>query len=540
MNFYRLLFLGVLFSALAIPTFGQTVQRDWTPHEVNPHCQISENYFDKIFGADGNFYWFLPAGNQSEIILKWHVSGDQFLNEVEPIVRDRLAACFDGTVDCGLPRNDAVANDLKRFVMPEAGAAATYFRNGPPKSAIRYAMASTGDCFGEAADGIYLDDVGLTEAALPMDICVKAGQAMLYRGRRYRDDAPQMTDAQILKYRDWGIMAYNMINQRNNQPDEKPKLCHVAPAELIPAFMDFYDARGYALLEDETYMAEQAARAEAEAQAAAEKRAFELEYSRNSKRERLLARNDYQRFGTLDGCQIAYSYVFNGINRSPMSFVVDPVPDGAISWALSYERAHAAAQDCPAMPEVLGDWMGKQDPALFEAYGANEEFRQNKPVARTTRDWADFVKRWMWRNQTFAETGYSEGSNCFAAVWWTRNIKQEWDSYNQAEADFVGLANMFRRWGAPDEALCAAVPPDVLPVARMTWERSYNQRMRERLRQQAEWDAANRREAARRAEINAAYNELLSWKPPYQRQSELRCYNVETTRYGTRQQCFSQ
>ena len=41
------------------------------------------------------------------------------------------------------------------------------------------------------------------------------------------------------------------------------------------------------------------------------------------------------------------------------------------------------------------------------------------------------------------------------------------------------------------------------------------------------------------AEIDAAYDELFNWKPPYQKQSELRCYNVEETKYGTRQRCFS-
>ena len=538
---FRLIFLISLILCVNFhPAAAQTVQRDWTPHEQNPLCQISENYFDKMRSADGTYRWFLPGQSQAEIILKWHVSGDQFLNEIEPSIRGRFAACFDGRMNCGLPQNNDIAEELSGQNLPEGGMAATYFRSPPPESAIRYAMAATGDCFGTAADGIYLDEVGLTETALPIDVCVKAGQTMLYKGNRFRADAPEMTDAQIMKYQDWGIMAYNLVNQRNNQPKVRPEVCQVAPVELIPAFMDFYDRQGYASLEDEAFMAEQNARVAEEAKVAAETPDTEQADLREPKRLRLLARNDYQRFGTLDACQMAYSYVFNGINRDPMSFIVDPVPDSALSWALKFEQSHAAGQACPAMPEDLGSWMGKQDPKLFEAYGANEEFRQSKPNARSVSDWAAYVERWMWRNQTFAESNYSEGGNCFAAVWWTRNIKQEWDSFNQAEADFVGLSNMFQRWGAPDEALCAAIPPDVLPVARSTWERAYNKRMNERIRQQAEWDAANRREAARRAEINAAYNELLSWKPPYQRQSELRCYDVESTRYGARQQCFSQ
>ena len=472
------------------------------------------------------------------IILKWHVTGDQFLNEMEYVSRKSFAACFNGERECGLPLNYNIANELSQFDVPENGVSTAYFKNPPPASAVRNAMAVVGDCFGSAGEGIYLDEVELTETDLPIDICFRAGQTMFYRGENYRSEAPPMTDAQIARYREWGMLAYYLINQVRNKPDEGATRCGVAPIELIPTFMQYYDDNNYAALEDPVQIAAREAEAAAAAQAAAEKQAREDEYLRKSKRERLLARNDYQRFGTLDGCQIAYSYVFGGINRDKMSFIVDPVPDSGISWALQFEKTQAAGQACPAMPQELGDWVAKQDPKLFEAYGAEEEFRNNKPNIWNENDWKAFVERWMWRDQTFAET-YVQGGNCQAAIWYSRNIAHDWSKFSQAEEDFVGLARVFDRWGAPDKALCAAIPPDVLPLARKTWERHYNQVMREKARQQAEWDAANRREAARRAEIDAAYDELLNWKPPYQKQSELRCYNVEETKYGTRQRCFS-
>ena len=533
--------LGVV-TAFAASAQAQTVQRDWTPYEQNKQCMISENFYNTTYRSDGTKYWFIPDNSIATTILKWYISGDQFLNEMEFPARERLAACFNGARDCGLPRNDDIARELDILDLsdlPANSVSIAYFKNPPPESAVRYAMATVGDCFGSAGEGIYLDEVGLTEAALPIDICYRAGNAMFYRSSsKYRNEAPAMTDAQIAKYDDWGILAKNLIDQRFNKPDEEVTQCGVAPAELMPSFMQFYDDNGYGLLEDPEYVAAQEAEAAAAAQAAAEKQAREDEYLRKSKRERLLARNDYQRFGTLDGCQIAYSYVFGGINRDKMSFIVDPVPDSGISWALQFEKTQAAGQACPAMPQELGDWVAKQDPKLFEAYGAEEEFRNNKPNIWNENDWKAFVERWMWRDQTFAET-YVQGGNCQAAIWYSRNIAHDWSKFSQAEEDFVGLARVFDRWGAPDKALCAAIPPDVLPLARKTWERHYNQVMREKARQQAEWDAANRREAARRAEIDAAYDELLNWKPPYQKQSELRCYNVEETKYGTRQRCFS-
>ncbi len=529
--------LGVV-TAFAASAQAQTVQRDWTPYEQNKQCMISENFYNTTYRSDGTKYWFIPDNSMATIILKWHVTGDQFLNEMEYVSRKSFAACFNGERECGLPLNYNIANELSQFDVPENGVSTAYFKNPPPASAVRNAMAVVGDCFGSAGEGIYLDEVELTETDLPIDICFRAGQTMFYRGENYRSEAPPMTDAQIARYREWGMLAYYLINQVRNKPDEGATRCGVAPIELIPTFMQYYDDNNYAALEDPVQIAAREAEAAAAAQAAAEKQAREDEYLRKSKRERLLARNDYQRFGTLDGCQIAYSYVFGGINRDKMSFIVDPVPDSGISWALQFEKTQAAGQACPAMPQELGDWVAKQDPKLFEAYGAEEEFRNNKPNIWNENDWKAFVERWMWRDQTFAET-YVQGGNCQAAIWYSRNIAHDWNAFNQAELDFVGLARVFGRWGAPDKALCAAIPPDVLPLARKTWERHYNQVMREKARQQAEWDAANRREAARRAEIDAAYDELLNWKPPYQKQSELRCYNVEETKYGTRQRCFS-
>ena len=532
------LFVLSIMTLFSSSTIAQTVVRGWTPYEQNKQCMVHQTYYNPKYRKDGTKTWIFQDHTMATMILKWHISGDQILNELPYTNRRQFAACFNGERECGIPLNYDIANELDTLKVPENGLWKEYFKNPPPKSAIRNAMAVVGDCFGSAGEGIYLDELGLTETDLPVDICYRAGQTMWWSGKKYRNEAPTLTDAQIAKYEEWGILAYFLVNRFYDKPDGAPTRCGFAPIELLPSLMKYYDDNGYAALEDPVQIAARKAEEAAAAKAAAEAKAREGAYLRKSKRERLMSRNDYERFGTLDGCQIAYSYVFGGINRDIMSFIVDPVPDTGISWALEFEKTQAAGQTCPAMPQELGDWMAKQEPQLFEAYGAEEEFRNTKPSIFNTKDWKAFVERWMWRNQTFSET-YVQGGNCQAAIWYSRNIAHDWKTFNQAQSDFVGLARVFGRWGAPDTALCAAIPPDVLPLARKTWERNYNQVMREKARQQAEWNAANRREAARRAEINAAYDKLLNWKPSNNKVSELRCYDVETTKYGTRQNCFS-
>ncbi|WP_411820069.1 hypothetical protein ABFZ85_00885 [Hyphococcus formosus] len=513
---------------------AQTSQRAWSPYEENPTCLISKTYFNKI-----GTMWSIPTYSDAAMILKWHVAGDQFTNELSYTDIEKFSACFDGQRDCGLPVNHEIANTLKSREIAPGSATDAYFKNPPPESAIRFAMGTVGDCFGTAGSGIFLDEVGMSEMALPMDICTRAGKTIYWRGKRERDQAPKMTDAQIARYDNWGRLVFGMTNLRKNRPDPKPETCSLVPSELVPSFMAFYDENGYGAASDAAAIAAAEQAAQQEAKEKAEAKAREIAYLRESKRKELLSRTDRERFGTLDGCQIAYSYIFAGINRPPTSFIVDPVPDGAIGWALRYEQAHKQGNACPPMPEVLSDWLQKQDTKLFVAYGASYEFRGKRPVVYNDNDWKNFAEKWMWRNQTISDPDYRQGSNCYAAVWHARNIAHDWSSMTLAEQDFVGLALKTKPWGAPGSAFCTVIPPEILPLAHKTWSRAYNQQMRAEAAQQAKWDAANAKEAARRAQIDAAYDALGNWKPSNNAAVSTRCYNTETTKYGVRQTCFT-
>ncbi|MGB2178710.1 MAG: hypothetical protein ACPH9E_12295, partial [Hyphomonas sp.] len=72
-----------LVTAFAASAQAQTVQRDWTPYEQNKQCMISENYFNPSLQMDGTKKWFIVDASIATTILKWYISGDQFLNEME-------------------------------------------------------------------------------------------------------------------------------------------------------------------------------------------------------------------------------------------------------------------------------------------------------------------------------------------------------------------------------------------------------------------------------------------------------------------------
>lgn len=68
------------------------------------------------------------------------------------------------------------------------------------------------------------------------------------------------------------------------------------------------------------------------------------------------------------------------------------------------------------MPQALSRWVEAQDTKLFEAYGADIEFRESKPITMGDDELLRFAQQWMWRNFTFSEANYREGSNCLAIV----------------------------------------------------------------------------------------------------------------------------
>lgn len=535
MRYLSIRLLGFIVS-LCLSCLAQASDKIWTPYQQNSLCLLSENFFEQ----SGTVVMALPYHSDGAMILAWHIYGKQFVSNLHYLDFEKFSDCFNGEKSCGLPTNLNIAQELKakRRVFTPDTETFRYFQSPPPKSAIRFAMSEIGDCFGDVAENISFEDAGIAQLTLPMEICTLAGDTLRW-GKRSRVKGPDITDEQLKMYQDWGQNVYNLTNNRKYSPNPRPEVCELVPAELVTSFKNYYDSQGYALKETDAYKREQQKIANEAAEKAARYEAREFARIRESRRETLLARNEKERFGNLDGCQIAYSYVINGINRSKYSWIEGHIPEDAISWAVKAENAVQNAQACPLMPEALSRWVEAQDTKLFEAYGADIEFRESKPITMGDDELQRFAQQWMWRNFTFSEANYSEGSNCLAIVWFAQNGAWEWAKMTQAQQDFYVLARKFKEWNAPGKYLCTVLPPESLEVSRNAWQSFHNRKMREQARQEAEWSEANIRKAARRAEIDSYYDELFNWKPPYQKQTTLRCYDVENTKYGTRQHCFN-
>lgn len=535
MSYFSLRLLGLI-ACLSFSCLAQANDKTWTPYQQNSLCLLPENFFDH----SGNASLALPYHSDGAMILAWYIYKKQFVNNLHYLDFEKFVDCFNGEKDCGLPKNFTIAQEFKakKRVFAHDTETFKYFQSPPPESAIRFAMSEVGDCFGDVAENIRFEDVGITQLMLPMEICTLAGSSLRW-GKPSRGKGPDMTDEQIKMYQDWGRNVYNLTNNRKYSPTPRPEVCELVPAELSSSFKDYYDSQGYALKETDAYKQEQQRIAKETAEKAAKYEARELASIRERRRKTLLARNEKERFGTLDGCQIAYSYVINGVNRSKYSFIEGHIPEDAISWAIKAGNANKNAQACPPMPETLSRWVEAQDTKLFEAYGADIEFRESQPFTMRDEELQRFAQKWMWRNFTLSETNYGEGSNCLAIVWFAQNGAWEWDEMTPAQQDFYVLARKFKEWNAPGKNLCKVLPPESLDVSRSAWQSFHNRKMREKARQHAEWSEANMRKAARRAEIDSYYDELFNWKPPYQKQTTLRCYDIENTKYGTRQHCFN-
>lgn len=249
----------------------------------------------------------------------------------------------------------------------------------------------------------------------------------------------------------------------------------------------------------------------------AEKKAREYAFANRSIEERV---------GGLNGCQIAYSLIFYGLNGN----TVGRIPDGAISWALDYEQAVIDDLPCPIMPKELSDWVQAQPLDKFEpAPDPFDFFMSTGPNYTNINDQAAFVSRVMKRYETAADPQIQIPADyCEDFHKWLAQSSFSKPGESRPERKFLYQYSMQLDYGLRP-ALCVAVP-------RSAW----NDYSRERSLQAARAEAAQReyekREAARRA-WDAEMDALLRWKPSYRPPaSEPRCYrtgeNTETCFYN--------
>lgn len=434
-------------------------------------------------------YFFTRSG----IILTWYIHGAAPFASANPEAVLPFADCFDPdfVLDCGIPRDAAMAATLRgpdgAAALQPGGALYRYFEAGPPPpAAIKYAGQNIGTCFGD--DNVHInleDDFYVSE--FDRDACYALSNEMSIKtnGQGLKIDATklnQSADRALLRQADWAIMFGKTFYEDDS--------CLFYPKSGEKTVYDYYQSKF-------------AKEREAAAQA---------------------------KLAGLNGCEIAYGFVFNGINASYMP--AGRVPDDAIGWALDYEKANLNNEECPVMPQALSDWVMKQPIETFQPapdpYAALR--RRTGPIfGNDYDDWADFAERWMSRYELVNASRQCETVKEF--VFNTSGANQVPES---AETAFRQLMRHASRSPQPQiaiSAVCAFTPDYVWPKA----QKYVAMQAAERERYE--------REQARNAQ--RTQESLDRWAPPAQKNflwtnaPTTRCYWAGDTKYGSNQVCFT-
>lgn len=479
---------------------AQAAQRDWSPFEKEPSCLVSQNYFAKPDAKN-------RLASAQGLILQWYVWGKAFATHVAGSDLKAFSECFqsfDGAPDCGLPKDPAIADALwsaynGKKILP-GDAADRYFAEPPPPAAIRYAARAVGRCFGKDSASFSLTDLGLVEIDTPVPVCLAA----VYKAQSPFTNKPphEITRefAQRPEVQAWATVVSNLIGFNAVVPAKPVEACRLAPASLAGIL-------GGAAMQAKADSARADTAAEAE-------------------RVRLSNRTDEERYRGLNGCQIAYSLVFQGINSK--AGIVGKVPDRAIGWALDYEKASLGAGDCPPMPEVLSRWVQQQPMETFQAepdpYAAFR-LRRAPTFEKTHASWRSFAETWMSRYDTEKAASGPADSDCAAALRYARSpaMGPVLNADNGPSA-FQTLARLDYSNEA-SAAFCEFVPTAMMSAARQA-------------RDAKAFRDAEAREKARRAEAVVPAS-LPKQDYLWKRAPTTRCYWAGETRQGQREVCFT-
>ena len=234
-------------------------------------------------------------------------------------------------------------------------------------------------------------------------------------------------------------------------------------------------------------------------------------------------RTDAERFGGLNGCQIAYSLVFQGINSKQGT--VGKVPDDAIGWALDYEQANLRGKACPPMPQALSDWTQKQPMATFQAEPdpyTSYRSRRGPAFGNTFNDWRGFAEVWMSRYSTQR----ASNSDCSAVLYYARtNALGPVMNADNGPSAFQTLARLGYTADA-EGGICEFVPVSIFSQARNTY---YAEEARKREAYAAEM---RRRQPVEPATLP---RQNYLWKNT----PTTRCYWAGDTKHGQKQVCFT-
>jgi hypothetical protein len=495
----RTLFVAALLWLTASgAVLAQAQQTDWSPFEEDPTCLVSRNDLSKPDATRG-------AATAQVMILRWHVWGDAFARNINGQDLHGFVKCFqpfEGAVDCGLPKNAVVGDVLwgvlnGKKVQP-GDAADAYFSTPPPPDAIRFAARGVGRCFGKDSQALTLQELGLVRVDTSMDACMVVIKKI---HAPWTTAAPAQIDREFAKRPDVAVWATVMGNLVSANAAKPVQACSVAPVSLAGIL-------GGAAEKTRTDAARLASQAEAS-------------------RIQLGNRTDAQRFAGLNGCQIAYSLVLQGINSRQGT--VGKVPNAAIGWAMDYEKANLGGKACPPMPQALSDWTQKQPMATFQpSPDPYTAFRSSKGPAfgKTLADWRSFASTWMSRYPTQRVASGKAHSDCDAVLYYARSpalgaVKNA----DNGPSAFQTLARLAYTAEA-EVAMCEYVPVSMLARARSAYAA-------EEARKRDAYAAEMRKREPLVPSTLPRQNYLWKNAPTS------RCYWAGDTKHGQKEVCFS-
>ncbi len=498
--------LGKLFSVtllwltLACAASAQVAQSDWSPLEEDATCLVSKNYFTTPNAVNRRV-------SAQGMILQWYVWGDAFATNLNGW-NYKFLQCFltaKDSPDCGLPKDPAVADVLwaamnGKKVQP-GDAADVYFSNPPPPDAIKFAARGVGRCFGKDSAGFTLEELGLVQVDTPLEACKIV---MSKIDTPFKDSGPSEIDTEFAKRPEvhaWAIIISNLIGLDAAAPAKPMQSCSIAPTSLAKI------------------LGGSAVKVRVDAERALT--------AADAEHDRLTNRTDAERFGGLNGCQIAYSLVYQGINARDKT--VGKVPDDAIGWALRYETASLDGKACPPMPQALSDWAQKQPMATFQAEpDPYTSFRSRKgpTLGETFEDWRAFAGIWMSRYDTQRAPSSGAHSDCDAVLYYARSdaMGPVMNADNGPSA-FQTLARL--GYGVDAEAaICEYAPVSMIPPARSAYDAE-----------------ESRRREAYAAEMRKRQPVVPSTLPKqnylWKNTPTTRCYWAGDTKQGQKQVCFT-
>ncbi|MEM1087886.1 MAG: hypothetical protein AAGH90_09155 [Pseudomonadota bacterium] len=504
---------GLLVSALLASPFGHAEQGDWTPRDVEPLCEVPAAVLDK-----GTPAALKPFYTPEIVILKWHVYGADTPNQLlwEEKWRFEIECLSEKAKSrCGIPYNREIGRlvsaqtkkKTRRKAREPGGALYKVFENPPPVAAIDFAQRGLGKCFGSERTLQTRPEPDMTFIFAPLQTCndyayeqLKANADNWLRLHNLVDDDEQHLRA-------WVTSFVNRTRKFRDPRDDG--FCTHVPTALADTIL---------------------ARARQERQILAAKRAAE-----QAEAQRLANRTIEERIAGLNGCQIAYSLVSNGLNAKPGGYQpVGQIPDDAISWALDYETANLNNKTCPVMPAALSEWVQNQPLNQFEAVPDPCAMfrRKTKPYAKTEVAWHSFVTIWMSRYNTQDVIVGNDISMCEKVRHYmqTRTSSAPFDS---AERAFWQLFKIVGNDGIGASYACGVTPPEIIQPAKTKWAADL------RAAQQAEALAKKRQRFLenldRRLNPPPPANQSYLWP----KQTSTRCYWAGDTKYGSKQACFT-